>query len=320
MPAVAIDTSDPDRAVSVGGDVYHPHRIHLAPRTRRFRMSLKAFHVPDVTLGLLEYGQHVTLVTPPLEGSYQINFTLFGSVEMGYGEQSVLTTQRRAAVHGFTEQTRMEGWRSPARLVGLKVSRRALEQEFEALTGSAPPSPIRFEGELDLVAPGGQAWRATVQALAQGLTPGSPISSHASMAAPLAQAVARGLLLAAPHNHSHLLVAPGPPPPPAAVSAALDFLRAHAVEPLTVEEVARAAGVSVRTLQLGFREHLGTTPLAELRRIRLEGARRDLIAGEPGTTVAQVAGRWGLHHPGRFAIHFAQEFGLRPSEVLARPR
>ncbi|NUL46576.1 AraC family transcriptional regulator [Cellulosimicrobium funkei] len=315
-PTVSIDTSDPDRAMSVGGDVYHPHRIRLDSRTRSFRMGLKALHLPNLTLGLLEYGHHVEVSTPPLQDSYQINFTIFGSVSMGYGNQTVLTNQRRAAVHGFTEDTRMEGWQHPARVVGLKIPRQALEQEFELLTGAPPESPIDFEGELDLEAPGGQAWRSTVQALAQGLTPDSPIAAHALMAEPLAQAVARGLLLAAPHNHSHLLHPPSGPAPPAAVADALDFLRANARRPLSVEEIALAAGVSVRTLQAGFRDHLDTTPVAMLRRIRLEGAHRDLLSGRPGTTVSAVARHWGFRHPGRFAIHFAQAFGRSPSEVL----
>lgn len=315
-PTVSIETSDPDRAMSVGGDVYHPHRIRLDARTRSFRMGLKALHLPNLTLGLLEYGHHVEVSTPPLKDSYQINFTIFGSVSMGYGNQTVLTNQRRAAVHGFTEDTRMEGWQHPARVVGLKILRQALEQEFELLTGAPPESPIEFEGELDLEAPAGQAWRSTVQALAQGLTPDSPIAAHASMAHPLAQAAARGLLLAAPHNHSHLLHPPPGPTPPAAVADALDFLRDNARQPLSVEQIARAAGVSVRTLQAGFRDHLDTTPVAMLRRIRLEGAHRDLLSGRPGTTVATVARRWGFRHPGRFAIHFAQAFGRSPSKIL----
>ncbi|MGM7669735.1 AraC family transcriptional regulator [Microbacterium sp. A93] len=316
--SVSIDTADPDRAMSVGGDVYHPHRIRLDSRTRTFRMGLKALHLPNLTLGLLEYGHHVEVRTPPLEDSYQINFTIFGSVSMGYGSQTVLASQRRAAVHGFTEDTRMEGWQHPARVVGLKILRQALEEEFELLTGAPPETAIRFEGTFDLGSPGGQAWRSTVQALAQGLTQGSPIAAHPLMAAPLAQAAARGLLLGAPHNHSHLLNPPPGPTPPAAVTDALHFLRANAKRPLSVEEIAQAADVSVRTLQAGFRDHLDSTPMAALRRIRLEGAQMDLLSGRPGTTVTAVARRWGFNHPGRFAIHFAQAYGQSPSVVLGR--
>ncbi|GAA4758370.1 AraC family transcriptional regulator [Citricoccus nitrophenolicus] len=321
---VSIDTSDPDQAMSVGGDVYHPHRIRLDARTRTFRMGLKALHVPDLTLGLLEYGQHLQVHTPPLQDSYQINFTAFGSVTMGYGGRAVQTNQRRAAIHGFTEETTMEGWAQPARVVGLKIPRAVLDREFELLTSTPPSSPIQFEGDFDLDSPGGRAWRSSVQSLAQGLAqglaPGSAATPHPLLTAPLAQAVIRGLLLAAPHNHSGLLDPAPAPGPPAPIADALEFLRANAGRPLSVAEAAVAAGVSVRTLQVGFRQHLGTTPVAELRRIRLEGARQELAAGRPGTTVADVARRWGFHHAGRFAIHFAQAYGDSPSRVLARSR
>lgn len=315
---VTLDTADPHQAMSVGGDVYHPHRIRLETRARNFRMGLKAVHVPNLTVGLLEYGQHVLVRTPPLEDYYQVNFTAFGSVTMGYGPQSVQVNHLRAAVHGFTEETRMEGWSRPARIVGLKIPRLALEQEFELLTGAPPEAPLLFDGDFDLESPSGQAWRSAVQALAHGLTQASPVAIHPQMAAPLTQAVTRGLLLGAPHNHSHLLDQTPDLHTPDSITMAMDYLRANARRPLSVEEIAHAAGVSVRTLQAGFRRHLDTTPLAELRRVRLEGARQDLAAGRPGATVAAVARHWGFHHPGRFAIHFAQAYGAPPSDLLTR--
>ncbi|WP_188804366.1 AraC family transcriptional regulator [Citricoccus zhacaiensis] len=315
---IDIDTTDPDRAMSVGRDVYHPHRIRLDSRTRRFRMGLKAIHLPNLTLGLLEYGHPVSVRTPPLQDSYQVNFTTFGSVSMGYANQTVQINNRRAAVHGLSEVTRMQGWGHPARVVGLKIPRVTLEQEFEALTGMPVGEPLRFDGDLDLASPGGQAWRATVQALAQGLDPTSPISTHPLLSGPLTQAAARGLLLAARHNHSHLLHTPAPTEPPETIKAALEFMHANADQPLSAEDMARAAGVSVRSLQAGFRKHLDTTPVAALRRIRLDRARQDLSSSPPGTRVAAIAERWGFRHVGRFAIHFAQAFGESPSETLAR--
>ena len=316
---VALDTADPHQAMSVGGDVYHPHRIRMDSRARHFRMGLKAVHVPDLTVGLLEYGQHVQVRTPPLQDSYQVNFTAFGSVTMGYGPQSVPVSTGQAAVHGFTEETRMEGWSRPARIIGLKVTRAALERELELLTGAPCEAPLTFQGDFDLESPGGRAWRSAVQALAQGLAYPDPVAVHPQVAGPLTQAVTRGLLLAAPHNHSHLLAGAEQLPAPATVTAAMDYLRANARRRPGVAEVALAAGTSVRTLQAEFRRHLDTTPVQALRRIRLEGARQELAAGHPGATVAAVARRWGFNHPGRFAVHFAQAFGEPPSQHLARP-
>lgn len=77
--------------------------------------------------------------------------------------------------------------------------------------------------------------------------------------------------------------------------------------------------VSVRSLQEGFRRSLDTTPVAYLRRVRLEKARDELTAAEPGTTsVTEVATRWGFVHLGRFSSTYARAFGERPSETLRR--
>ena len=67
-------------------------------------------------------------------------------------------------------------------------------------------------------------------------------------------------------------------------------------------DLAGIAGVSVRSLQEAFQRELGSTPLEQLRLVRLTRARRDLQAADPGTTsVTDVATRWGFFHLGRFS-------------------
>ena len=51
---------------------------------------------------------------------------------------------------------------------------------------------------------------------------------------------------------------------------AVDFMHANMHQPLTLSEVAEATGISVRSLQYGFRRFRDITPLAYLREIRLE--------------------------------------------------
>lgn len=87
---------------------------------------------------------------------------------------------------------------------------------------------------------------------------------------------------------------------------------------LSVGDVAAAARVSVRSLQLGFRRHLDTTPMAYLRRVRLDRAHADLLAADPGdgATVTSIAARWGFAHAGRFATAYRRSYGRSPSETL----
>ncbi|GAA4832135.1 hypothetical protein GCM10023201_20170 [Actinomycetospora corticicola] len=107
---------------------------------------------------------------------------------------------------------------------------------------------------------------------------------------------------------------------PASVRRAVEFIDAHAAQDIDITRIAEAAGVGVRGLQAAFRRHRGTSPTAYLRRVRLQGAHRDLVAADPtpGVTVASVAAQWGFAHPGRFSVEYRAAFGHSPSEALRR--
>ena len=106
---------------------------------------------------------------------------------------------------------------------------------------------------------------------------------------------------------------------PRVIRRAVEFIESHVAQPLTIAAVADAAGTSVRTLQAGFRRHLGISPIRFLRLARLRAARDELTAADPGlVTVADVARRWGFAHPSRFAADYRREFGEFPAETLRR--
>lgn len=105
----------------------------------------------------------------------------------------------------------------------------------------------------------------------------------------------------------------------ATLRRAVAFIESHPDQPLTLADVARAAYVSTRAVQLAFRTHLDTTPMAYLRRVRLDRAHRDLVHADPaGTTVAAVAATWGFANLGRFASSYRATFAELPSETLRR--
>ena len=112
--------------------------------------------------------------------------------------------------------------------------------------------------------------------------------------------------------------APGPTRSHALVSRAQEYMREHVDEPLTVEDLCRELKVSRRTLQYGFREVLRLNPVAYLRALRLNGVRRALRNPVRGTTVQDVAARWGFWHLSHFACDYRRMFGELPSETLHR--
>lgn len=102
------------------------------------------------------------------------------------------------------------------------------------------------------------------------------------------------------------------------IQLAQAYIDAHLHEPITMVDVARAACVSLRTLQAAFREHRGDSPRVLLRQRRLERARALLASAAAGATVAKIAFDCGYSHLGRFSVEYRRRFGEHPSKTLRR--
>jgi len=113
--------------------------------------------------------------------------------------------------------------------------------------------------------------------------------------------------------------APGVSPTPVSqtvsqgVRRAEALIAAHPDTPFTVDGLARAVGLSTRSLSRGFQRLRGYGPMAAVRRARLERVRLDLLTADPHNSVTSAAMRWGFFHLGRFSSLYASQFGELPS-------
>lgn len=106
---------------------------------------------------------------------------------------------------------------------------------------------------------------------------------------------------------------------PATLRRATEYIEGNAQRDITIKDIAEAAGVTTRAVQLSFRRYLDTTPTTYLRKVRLDYVRAGLIDGSPElTTVTSIAGRWGFSNFGRFAAQYRAEFGELPGQTLRR--
>lgn len=107
---------------------------------------------------------------------------------------------------------------------------------------------------------------------------------------------------------------------PAHLRLAEDYMMAHLRDVPTREEVARAAGVSVRTLTAAFLQARGRSPMAFQREMRLRGVREELRATGSDRSVTDIAFGWGFMHSSQFAKLYRQRFGELPSQTLRRTK
>jgi AraC family ethanolamine operon transcriptional activator len=105
------------------------------------------------------------------------------------------------------------------------------------------------------------------------------------------------------------------------VASARDYIEAHLDTPLGLETLAREVGVTLRTLELAFRESFDTTPLRFVKNRRLHAVRRRLRdARDPALTVTEIAHTCGFNHMGHFARDYRSLFGEIPSVTLGLVR
>ena len=97
---------------------------------------------------------------------------------------------------------------------------------------------------------------------------------------------------------------------------ALDFIEAHFRDDIRLNDIAAAAGTSVRSLQSAFRAFQDTTPTGYIRERRLNFARGRLSRARAGDTVTVIALECGFNHLGEFSLHYRQRFGESPSDTL----
>ena len=103
------------------------------------------------------------------------------------------------------------------------------------------------------------------------------------------------------------------------VRRARDYIEAHLNEAIRLNQLAAHAGVSIRTLELAFRQLLGVAPIEYIRTRRLNQLRRQLLRkGREIPTLADLAKEHGLIHMGRLSAEYRTLFGELPSETLAR--
>ena len=93
-----------------------------------------------------------------------------------------------------------------------------------------------------------------------------------------------------------------------------EFMRSRLDTPLSLEEVADAAGVTRRTLALLFRRHRDLSPMEVLRNMRLDAAHAQL-ARHDGASVTEIAFNCGFSHLSRFAACYRERFGQLPRDT-----
>jgi LacI family transcriptional regulator len=95
-----------------------------------------------------------------------------------------------------------------------------------------------------------------------------------------------------------------------AVATAVRYIKQHYGEPITIEDIIKFTGLSKRGLEKAFEKHLGRTPASELRRIRLDEAKRLLT--ETIDKIDSIALDCGYSNSSNLSCAFRRDTDMSP--------
>jgi len=267
-------------------------------------------------LHVVDYWHEPAIVLHAGLHSYGAGVALSGAFTLEQAKTQVATGTATGVVHRPDAGPCEARARVPGRVRLVAIDPMMLEAHLEDLVDHPVRGPIRFRPRLDLSGPGA-SWLRLLRTVTNGLGDPDSVVRRPMVAEPLSQALLTGFLLATDHSFRDALQDPPARYHPRAVKRAVEAIRTCPQQPYTAATLAGLTGVSVRTLQAGFQRHVGASPMAYLRHVRLARAHDDLRHGRV-RTVTEAAHRWGFTHLGRFAADYQARYGTTPSESLRR--
>lgn len=312
----SIRVSDVDAARAVCAEFFYDVRLAPLGPAAGFAFTVDVARLGPVTVGDLRFGSDITISVGDLD-AYQVSLPVDGRLESEHRGSRLIATPRRAAVYQPVGMARAVRWEADCHVLCLKLDRDAVESEAAALLGRPVRGPLRFASSLEATNGPGLTWIRTARLLHAELDNPRSLLFTPPVADRYWRWLIAGLLMSVDHQYADELTAPARAVRPRTVRRAVDAIEADPARPLTTADLAAEAGVSVRSLQAGFRAHLGVSPMAYLQQVRLARVRADLLAPPEGrTTVAAVAHHWGFGHLGRFAAAYRARYGEAPSATM----
>jgi AraC-like DNA-binding protein len=247
-----------------------------------------------------------------------VAWPLTGRYEYSHGREVAGGMRLAPSWHGFDSW-----WDDRVEVVVHSLELSAVQRVGAALSGLEPEA-VRFPS-MHPVDPAAERYLvATLDHLDRTLLTNSEVLASPLVVAETMRELATMFLVVFPNTALGTVGDPEQAGPsraePATVRRALEFIDAHAHEPIGLGEIAEAARTGPRDLRAAFRRHLDTTPLARLRRVRLDRAHHDLMTADPDglDTVAGIAARWGFPDVDRFSEAYRAAYGCSPSETFHR--
>lgn len=316
FPHFSVATSEAFEAAV--NQIYRGARVASATRSRQFLSKSNRRVISRTSLAYARTLSSVSIQIPEIE-TYGLLRSWGGSARAtGFHLGSGLDISANRAFVASPGQSFSLRYEQFEHLI-FGIQPQFLTSKLSALAGiSLDRFPV-FAPAADLDRPAPARLYRMIARLLDQLDEPCPATGTVALAE-FEQAIIVSLLCSIEHDHDHLLERRILTPAFWQVRRAEDFIEANWDKPLTIERLATATEVSVRSLFYAFGKVRGCSPMEFVRRVRLRHARRLLLSPDQDTSITTTAFACGFGNLGHFSGYYRREFGELPSATLKRRR
>ena len=298
------------------------HRLDTSARdTLDFHYDGMRLPNRNMAIGTISYGANVSINISNLK-AYSISLPIQGTQALKIRGENYVSDANRGLIVSNNDSQELIIDRHCQKLQ-VVIPEKSMHMVLADLLDKPVEQPIIFNPEMHLASTQMiEVWWKNVQNFLQFNTQNNGFFGLQMLSQDYENFVIKALLLSQEHNYTAALKMQAQQQEPLYIRKVKNFIIEHAHEEICAEDLQRLAGVSKSKLYDEFQQYYGTSPMAYLRKYRLQQIYKILSHANVNSklSISKLAYDWGFTHLSRFSQDYKEEFGEKPSETKLKNR
>ena len=311
-------SSDLDESRFYLSHLFKPHELNILGKEQLLDVKVANTDFDKLSFINMRHGANVEIYPGKLENFFLLQVPVSGTGEVRIDSTKIDCSPEVAYMMSPTFDVEMKFLKNCEHVI-LKIERNNLESFLERQLQRTLNVPLEFQPAVYIREGKNQELMSMITYISQQLSSPQSTLHHSMIRDQVTSLLMSTLLISLDHNYHTELTQEVSAPKPFYVKKAQEYIHEHAMDPITPEDIAQAACISLRSVFAGFKTYLNTTPMAYLKDIRLQLVHNDLKSRDPSeTSVTDLALKYGFTHFGNFAAGYRERFGELPNETLKK--
>lgn len=268
----------------------------------------------------IHYGSRTIIKSPPSTDNYLLVIPMLGQGRFNLGKHSFTATQGDILVFNPTDLLEIELSENFVQ-IAIQLPKQSIHRIICEQLGYRRDNPLIFNSLNGDVAKIGPSLKAFIGLTIDDLNTHQALCKNRYAMQNTENVIISLLLDEIDNNYKAQLNSNTHICRPRYVRRAEDYIQQNYDREITIEQLAKDIGITSRSLQLGFKKHLSTTPTNYVMCVRLDKA-RDIFTSPSleQQSITHVALSCGFKHLSNFIKYYKARFGETPSQTLAKTK